>query len=57
MEYIDKIMKTIKASSHVSDMKQIVGLPQQSNYYGERCRFLHYYQKTGANRPFLSNDV
>lgn len=25
---------TILASSHVSDMKQLVGLPQQSNYYG-----------------------
>ena len=22
-----------------ADMKQLVGLPQQSNYYGERCRF------------------
>ena len=22
-------------------MKQSVVLPQQSNYYGERCRFLH----------------
>ena len=30
-----------------ADMKQLVGLPQQSNYYGERCRFLHGYQKAG----------
>ena len=28
-------------------MKQLVGLPQQSNYYGERCQFLHGYQKAG----------
>lgn len=28
-----------------ADMKLDVGLPQQSNYYGERCRFLHGYQK------------
>ena len=26
-------------------MKQLVGLPQQSNYYGEGCQFLHGYQK------------
>ena len=30
-----------------ADMKLDVGLPQQSNYYGERCRFLHGYQKAG----------
>ena len=28
-------------------MKQSVVLPQQSNYYGERCRFLHGYHKSG----------
>jgi len=28
-------------------MKQLVGLPQQSNYYGERCQFLYGYQKSG----------
>jgi len=27
-----------------ADMKQLVGLPQQSNYYGERCRFSHIFQ-------------
>ena len=30
-----------------ADMKQLVGLPQQSNYYGERCWFLHGYQNAG----------
>ena len=46
--------KTIQASSHVSDMKQDVVLPQQSNYYGERCQFLHGFQKTGGWQ-FLEN--
>ena len=35
-------------------MKQVVVLPPQSNYYGERCRFLHGYQKAG-DLSYLKN--